>query len=158
MWHWGGQLREVWNAKNLSSAEAELKALVEAHRKTPPELAAWLETAIPEGLAALTLPEHHRKRMRISNPIERAVQQELKRRIVEARVSPNNASLLRLVTAVLVEVDETRQASTQPDINRSSPDARSGHKRISGQQAVQSSRITSASRTKRRTSCGPLPS
>jgi len=55
----GGQLREIWNAKNLSSAEAELKALLEAYRKSAPELAAWLEAAIPEGLAVFTLPEHH---------------------------------------------------------------------------------------------------
>ena len=119
----GSQLREVWNAKNLATAEAELKCLVEAHRKNAPELAAWLEVAIPEGLAVFTLPEHHRKRMRTANPIERAVQQELKRRTVKVRVFPNNASLLRLVTAVLVEIDETWQASTQPYINWNTPDA-----------------------------------
>jgi transposase-like protein len=119
----GGQVREIWNAKNLAGAEAELKALVDAYRNKAPELAAWLETAIPEGLAVFTLPEHHRKRMRTSNPIERAVQQELKRRTVKVRVFPNNASLLRLVTAVLVEIDETWQASTQPYINWNTPDA-----------------------------------
>jgi len=119
----GGQLREIWNAKNLATAEAELKALVEAYRKSAPELAAWLEVAVPEGLAVFTLPEHHRKRMRTSNPIERAVQQELKRRTVKVRVFPNNTSLLRLVTAVLVEIDETWLASTQPYINWNTPDA-----------------------------------
>jgi putative transposase len=119
----GGQLREIWNAKNLSSAQAELGHLVDDYRKSAPELAAWLETAIPEGLAALTLPEHHRKRMRTSNPIERAVQQELKRRTLKVRVFPNNASLLRLVTAVLVEIDETWLASKQPYINWNNPDA-----------------------------------
>jgi putative transposase len=119
----GSQLREVWNAKNLATAEVELKCLVEAHRKNAPELAAWLEAAIPEGLAVFTLPEHHRKRLRTANPIERAVQQELKRRTVKVRVFPNNASLLRLVTAVLVEIDETWLASTQPYINWNSPDA-----------------------------------
>ena len=117
----GGQLREVWNAKNLATAEAELKCLVDAHRKNAPELAAWLEVAIPDGLAVLTLPEHHRKRT--SNPIERAVQQELERRTVKIRVFPNNAALLRLVTAVLVEIDETWLASTQPYINWNTPDA-----------------------------------
>lgn len=116
-------MREIWNAKNLSSAQAELGHLVDDYRKSAPELAAWLETAIPEGLAALTLPEHHRKRMRTSNPIERAVQQELKRRTLEVRVFPNNASLLRLVTAVLVEIDETWLASKQPYINWNNPDA-----------------------------------
>jgi putative transposase len=119
----GGQLREIWNAKNLSSAQAELGHLVDDYRNSAPELAAWLETAIPEGLAALTLPEHHRKRMRTSNPIERAVQQELKRRTLKVRVFPNNASLLRLVTAVLVEIDETWLASKQPYINWNNPDA-----------------------------------
>jgi len=33
-------------------------------------------------------PEHHRKRLRTSNPIERSVQQELKRRTVKVRVCP----------------------------------------------------------------------
>lgn len=61
--------------------------------------------------------------MRTSNPIERAVQQELKRRTVKIRVFPNNAPLLRLVTAVLVEIDETSLASTQPYINWNNPDA-----------------------------------
>jgi putative transposase len=119
----GGQLREIWNAKNIAGAEAELKSLVDAYRKSAPDLAAWLEVVIPEGLAVFTLPEHHRKRMRTANPIERAVQQELKRRTVKVRVFPNNASLLRLVTAVLVEIDETWQASTQPYINWNTPDA-----------------------------------
>ena len=54
-----------------------------------------------------TLPEPHRRRLRTSNPIERAVQQELKRRTVKVRVFPNDQALLRLVSAVLVEIDET---------------------------------------------------
>ena len=116
-------MREIWNAKNLSSAQAELGHLVDDYRKSAPELAAWHETASPEGLAALTLPEHHRERMRTSNPIERAVQQELKRRTLKVRVFPNNASPLRLVTAVLVEIDETWLAAKQPYINWNNPDA-----------------------------------
>jgi transposase-like protein len=119
----GSQLREVWNAKSLTAAEAELKALVASYRDSAPLLADWLETAGPEGLTVFTLPEHHRKRMRTSNPIERAVQQELKRRTVKVRVFPNNNSLLRLVTAILVEIDDAWQASTQPYINWNNPDA-----------------------------------
>jgi putative transposase len=52
------------------------------------------------------LPEHHRRRLRTSNPIERAIQQEIKRRTIEERVFPNEASLERLVSAVLVEIDD----------------------------------------------------
>ena len=52
--------------------------------------------------------------MRTSNPIERSIQQELKRRTRKIRVFPNDASLERLVTAVLVEIDEKWTASLQP--------------------------------------------
>lgn len=54
-----------------------------------------------------TLLEHYRRRLRFSNPIKRAVQQELKRRTVKVRFFPNEQALLRLVSAVLVEIDET---------------------------------------------------
>ncbi len=41
-----------------------------------------------------------------SNPIERGIQQELKRRTRKVRVFPNIESLERLVSAVLVEIDD----------------------------------------------------
>jgi putative transposase len=99
----GEELRQVWNAKALDVAEAELKALIVRYRKDAPKLAGWLETAVPEGLAVFKLPREHRRRMRTSNPIERSIQQELKRRTQKIRVFPNEASLERLVTAILVE-------------------------------------------------------
>lgn len=102
----GPELRAVWNAHDLHAAEAELARLVEAYAEKAPKLAAWLETNVPEGLTVFALPEPHRRRMRTANPIERAVQQEIKRRTRKVRVFPNEASLLRLVTAVLVEIDE----------------------------------------------------
>jgi transposase-like protein len=102
----GAELRAVWNAHDLAAAEAELKRLVAAYAASAPKLAAWLEASVPEGLAVFRLPEPHRKRMRTSNPVERAIQQEIKRRTVKVRVFPNEAALLRLVTAVLVEIDE----------------------------------------------------
>jgi putative transposase len=102
----GPELRAVWNAHDLHAAEAELARLVQAYAEKAPKLAAWLETNLPEGLTVFALPEPHRRRMRTANPIERAVQQEIKRRTRKVRVFPNEASLLRLVTAVLVEIDE----------------------------------------------------
>ena len=54
--------------------------------------------------------------MRTSNPTERTVQQEIKRRTVKIHVFPSTDALLRLVSAVLVEIDEKWAASTQPYI------------------------------------------
>jgi len=102
----GRQLRAVWNAGDRSAAENELARIVEGYAATAPKLATWLERNIPEGLAVFSLPEAHWRRMRTANPIERTIQQELKRRTRKIRVFPNEAALERLATAILVEIDE----------------------------------------------------
>lgn len=113
----GSALRRVWNAANLQAAEEELKRLVEFYRPTAARLATWLERNVPDGLTVFALPEHTRRRLRTANPIERAIQQELKRRTVKVRVFPNRDALLRLVTAVLVEIDEDWDASSRTYLN-----------------------------------------
>lgn len=112
----GSELKQVWNAPTLESATENLRRLVEAYRDKASKLAQWLEENIAEGLAVFTLPEHHRRRMRTSNPIERAVQQEIKRRTQKVRVFPNEASLERLVSAVLVEIDDKWASTDKPYI------------------------------------------
>jgi len=119
----GAELRAVWNANTLAKAETALTELVVAYRETAPKLAAWLEENVPEGLAVFSLPEHHRRRMRTSNPMERSVQQELKRRTVKVRVFPNEEALERLVTAVLVEIDERWAVDTKAYIKWECQDA-----------------------------------
>lgn len=109
----GAELRTVWNASTLAKAETALAELVASYRTSAPKLAAWLEENAPEGLAIFTLPEHHRRRLRTSNPMERSVQQELKRRTVKVRVFPSDDALLRLVSAVLVEIDEKGASETK---------------------------------------------
>jgi len=98
-------LRNVFNAKDLADATEELKRFVELYQDTAPKVATWAENNIPEGLAVFQLPEEHRKRMRTTNMLERQ-NRELKRRTRVATLFPNEASLLRLVTAVLVELSD----------------------------------------------------
>ena len=61
--------------------------------------------------------------MRTANPIERAIQQEVKRRTNKVRVFPNRDALLRLATAVLIEIDEDWVTSNRIYINWDKPDA-----------------------------------
>ncbi len=119
----GAELRSVWNAASPAKAEAALAELVATYRDTAPKLAAWLEESVPEGLAVFALPEHHRRRMRTSNPMERAVQQELKRRTVKVRVFPSEDALERLVSAILVEIDEKWASDTKAYIKWECQDA-----------------------------------
>ena len=119
----GAELRVVWNAASLAKAETALAELVATYRDTAPKLAAWLEESVPEGLTVFTLPEHHHRRMRTSNPMERAVQQELKRRTVKVRVFPGQDALQRLVSAILVEIDEKWASDTKAYIKWECQDA-----------------------------------
>jgi putative transposase len=119
----GAELRTVWNAASLAKAETALADLVTAYRETAPKLAKWLEENVPEGLTVFSLPEHHRRRLRTSNLIERAIQQELKRRTIKVRVFPNEEALERLVSAVLVEIDERWAVDTKAYIKWECQDA-----------------------------------
>ena len=118
----GAELRGVWNARDRTTAEAELGRLVKDYSESAPKLARWLEQAIPEGLTVFSLPESHRRRIRTANPIERAIQQEIKRRTRKIRGFPNEASLERLATAILVEIDEEWTSTTRTYINMKNPE------------------------------------
>lgn len=98
-------IRNIFAARNAHDANEELGRFVERYKDTAPKLADWAEANIPEGLAIFTLPAEHRKRMRTTNMLERQ-NRELKRRTRVATLFPNEASLLRLVTAVLVELSD----------------------------------------------------
>ena len=78
---------------------------------------------MPEGLTVFALPEHHHRRMRTSNPIERAIQQELKRRTIKVGAFPNEESLERLVSAVPAEIDERWAADVKACIKWECQDA-----------------------------------
>lgn len=98
-------LRDIFDAKNLTCAEERLQKCVEKYNKTAPQLADWIEENIPEGLAVFALPFKHRRRMRTTNMLER-LHEEIKRRTRVARLFPNEASLLRLVSAIEMEISE----------------------------------------------------
>jgi transposase-like protein len=98
-------IRSVFDAPTMSAALARLKEIVTHYTQTAPKLAAWLEENLSQGLTVFTLPAAHQKRMRTSNALER-VNQEIKRRTRVARLFPNEASLLRLVTALLAETSD----------------------------------------------------
>lgn len=98
-------LRDIFNAKNLACAEERLQKCIEKYSKSAPQLAEWIEENIPEGLAIFALPGRHRRRMRTTNMLER-LHEEIKRRTRVARLFPNEDSLLRLVSAIEMEISE----------------------------------------------------
>ena len=98
-------LRDVFNAKDRSSAEQRLEKCVEKYSDIAPELADWIQENIPEGLNVFELPKGHRKRMRTTNILER-LHEELNSRTRVVRLFANEESLLRLVSAIEMEISE----------------------------------------------------
>lgn len=98
-------IRSIFTSPDLACAQARLKERVAFYAKSAPKLAAWMEQNIPQGFAVYALPAAHHRRMRTSNAIER-VNQELKRRTRVASLFPNEASLLRLTSALLCELSD----------------------------------------------------
>ena len=98
-------LRAVFDAPDRNEAQRQLDIAVKKYAKSAPKLSAWIEANIPEGLTVFKLPTAHRRRLRTTNMLER-VNKEIKRRTRVATLFPNEASLLRLTSAVLVEITE----------------------------------------------------
>lgn len=117
-------IRSVFDSPDRPSAELRLKQIVAHYAGSASKLATWMEENLPFGLTVFSLPVAHQKRMRTSNALER-LNQEIKRRTRVARLFPNQASLLRLVTALLAETSEdwesgkiylNMQSSTQSSV------------------------------------------
>jgi putative transposase len=103
------ELRSVFNAPNRDEADRQLERMVKKYQPLAPKLAAWLAANVPDGLAVFGVPTNHRRKLRTNNCPER-LNRELKRRTRVASVFPNEASLLRLATALLMETDEEWQS------------------------------------------------
>jgi len=98
-------LRNIFNAPDRADADRRLELVVRKYEKSAPKLANWLSANVPDSLTVFALPEAHRRRLRTSNMLER-LNKEIKRRTRVATLFPNEASLLRLVSAVLMEISE----------------------------------------------------
>jgi putative transposase len=98
-------IRRIYNADDAAEADRRLKATVARYHKTAPEFASWLEANVPDALTVFAFPAAHRKRLRTNNGLER-LNKEIKRRTRVATLFPNEASLLRLVSAVLSEISD----------------------------------------------------
>jgi transposase-like protein len=98
-------IRGIFNAGDRPEAERLLAKAVENYRDSAPELSRWMEANIPDGFTVFAFPAAQRKRLRTVNLLE-GLNKELRRRTRVATLFPNEASLLRLVSAVLAERSE----------------------------------------------------
>ena len=101
-------IRDIFNAPDKTAAERMLDRRVERYQQQAPKLAEWAQENIPQGLTVFQLPQSHRVRLRTTNGLER-LNREIKRRTRVASIFPNEQALLRLASALLVEIDDEWQ-------------------------------------------------
>jgi len=101
----GSSMRNIFNAPSKNEALNIAAIVGEEYKKKAPTFAKWLEENIEESLTIYNFPVEHRKRLRTSNLIER-LNKEIKRRTRVAGIFPNEESCCRLVSAILIEINE----------------------------------------------------
>lgn len=101
----GQAIRDIFNANSLEEARTKLMKTAKDYGPKAPELARWMEENLEEGFTFFQLPREFWRRLKTSNALERT-NREVKRRTRVASLFPNEASCLRLVTAVLQEIHE----------------------------------------------------
>lgn len=98
-------LKDMYNAPNLEECKNRRDAILEKHQDLAPRAMRVLDEGWNDIVSIYAFAPELRKKLRTSNPVER-VNQEVRRRERVIRIFPNQASILRLLGALLIEMHE----------------------------------------------------
>ena len=98
-------IRTIFAQPNRQAASQQLAEVVQAMRPRWPKAAALLQQAEDDVLAYTAFPREHWSRIYSTNPLER-LNREIKRRTNVVGVFPHEGAVIRLVGAILMEVND----------------------------------------------------
>ena len=101
-------INTVFAQESQAAASAQWRAVSSQVREKFPKLAALLDKAEGEVLTFMSFPKAHRLQIHSTNPLER-LNAEVKRRTDVVGIFPNEAAIIRLVGALLLEQNDEWQ-------------------------------------------------
>ena len=101
-------INTVFAQETAEAASAQWRVVADQLREKFPKLAAMMDEAEADVLAFTNFPKAHRKQIASTNPLER-VNAEIKRRTDVVGIFPNDAAIVRLVGALLLEQNDEWQ-------------------------------------------------
>jgi putative transposase len=101
-------IRTVFAQESEAEARRQWRAVADQLRERFPKIGALMDAAEDEVLAHMGFPKAHRLQIHSTNPLER-LNAEIKRRTDVVGIFPNEAAIVRLVGALLLEQNDEWQ-------------------------------------------------
>jgi putative transposase len=105
-------IRQAFEQPDRKHAGDTWRHVAEQVRTGWPKLADLMDTSEHDVLAYMAFPRQHRTKLHSTNPLER-LNKEVKRRADVGGIFPNEASIMRLIGAVLFEQNDKWQTSSR---------------------------------------------
>lgn len=107
------ELQAMFNSHDLKAANKKRDAIMEDYKDVAESAMECLDRGYNDAMIVMEFPEKLRKLLRTSNHLER-LNRELKRRSKVIGVFPNEQSIIRLMGAVLMEINEGYECKVAP--------------------------------------------
>jgi len=104
----GKSIPEIFAQEGEADARRQWRAVADQLRERFAKVGALMDEAEADVLAHMTFPKAHRLQIHSTNPLER-LNAEIKRRTDVVGIFPNEAAIVRLVGAILLEQNDEWQ-------------------------------------------------